>query len=86
MTLETIDSGLVKIEGEKLYDIKESEKREPLSESQVSKIRSKVGMVFQSFNLFPHMTVLRNVTEAPVYVLRQSHKEAEQQAEKFWTW
>ncbi|MFQ5450470.1 MAG: ectoine/hydroxyectoine ABC transporter ATP-binding protein EhuA [Nitrospinaceae bacterium] len=83
MNLESIDSGRVLIDGDVLYDIKEGETATPLPEERVSKIRSKVGMVFQSFNLFPHMSVLRNVTEAPLHVLKLSREEAEQRAHKF---
>ncbi|MHB0935168.1 MAG: amino acid ABC transporter ATP-binding protein [Armatimonadota bacterium] len=43
-------------------------------------IRRRVGMVFQHFNLFPHMTVLQNVMEAPVHVLNRRHDEVEEQA------
>lgn len=78
MTLESINSGRVMIDGEVLYDIKKSETPELLPQDCVSKIRSKVGMVFQSFNLFPHMSVLRNVTEAPIHVLKLSREKAEQ--------
>lgn len=80
MTLESIDSGRVMIDGDVLYDFKEDVGASPLKEKLVSKIRSKVGMVFQSFNLFPHMSVLRNVTEAPVHVLNISIEDAEQRA------
>ncbi|MFN6987436.1 MAG: amino acid ABC transporter ATP-binding protein, partial [Rhizobium oryzihabitans] len=50
------------------------------SEKHLRQIRNHVGMVFQSFNLFPHMTVLRNVVEAPVRVLGISRGEAEARA------
>ncbi|MDZ7926970.1 MAG: ectoine/hydroxyectoine ABC transporter ATP-binding protein EhuA [Agrobacterium sp.] len=50
------------------------------SEKHLRQIRNHVGMVFQSFNLFPHMTVLRNVVEAPVRVLGISRAEAEARA------
>jgi len=50
------------------------------SEKHLSQIRRHVGMVFQSFNLFPHMTVLRNVVEAPVRVLGMTRGEAEARA------
>ncbi|MFQ5443615.1 MAG: ectoine/hydroxyectoine ABC transporter ATP-binding protein EhuA [Nitrospinales bacterium] len=83
MTLESIHSGQVMIDGDVLYDFKKDGQPPPLKEEHVSKIRSKVGMVFQSFNLFPHMSVLRNVTEAPVHVLKISREEAEQRALQF---
>ncbi|MFJ1309706.1 ectoine/hydroxyectoine ABC transporter ATP-binding protein EhuA [Agrobacterium salinitolerans] len=50
------------------------------SEKHLRQIRNHVGMVFQSFNLFPHMTVLRNIVEAPVRVLGISRAEAEARA------
>jgi polar amino acid transport system ATP-binding protein len=50
------------------------------SEAHLRKIRSHVGMVFQSFNLFPHMSVLRNIIEAPVHVLGLKRAEAEARA------
>ncbi|MFQ5753092.1 MAG: ectoine/hydroxyectoine ABC transporter ATP-binding protein EhuA [bacterium] len=83
MTLESIDSGRVMIDGDVLYDFKKNEAHTPLPEERISKIRSKVGMVFQSFNLFPHMQVLRNVTEAPIHVMKLSREEAEQRALEF---
>jgi len=80
MTLESIDSGRVIIDGETLYDNQEGSTGSPISKQQVFQIRSKIGMVFQSFNLFPHMSVLRNITEAPIQVLKLSREEAEKQA------
>lgn len=53
---------------------------EALSEANVNQIRKEMGMVFQSFNLFPHMTVLKNITVAPVKVGGISEKEAEEKA------
>jgi general L-amino acid transport system ATP-binding protein len=46
----------------------------------IEKIRSEVGMVFQQFNLFPHLTVLDNITLAPIWVRKKARKEAEQRA------
>jgi octopine/nopaline transport system ATP-binding protein len=54
----------------------------PSDTRQVERIRSKLGMVFQSFNLWQHMTVLQNVIEAPVHVLKQSKAEATERAER----
>ncbi|QPJ64365.1 MAG: ectoine/hydroxyectoine ABC transporter ATP-binding protein EhuA [Candidatus Nitrohelix vancouverensis] len=82
MTLESIDSGRVLIDGDLLLDRSGGKDNASLTEESVSKIRSKVGMVFQSFNLFPHMTVLRNITEAPIHVLKLSKEEAEERAMK----
>lgn len=53
----------------------------PSDNRQLQRLRSGLGMVFQSFNLWPHMTVLENVIEAPVHVLGQSKKEAIEKAE-----
>lgn len=61
--LETIDKGRVEVEGELLV-----EDGEYAEEKKVRQICGKMGMVFQQFNLFPHMTVMENLIEAPVYV------------------
>jgi len=67
--LETPDSGEVYINGELLKMKKDKNgKLIPVEKNQVDRIRSKLGMVFQSFNLWSHMTVLQNVIEAPVHV------------------
>ncbi|MFD3947217.1 ectoine/hydroxyectoine ABC transporter ATP-binding protein EhuA [Streptomyces sp. NPDC058579] len=68
MTLEKPDAGTVRVNGGKLYPADEKHRRE---------VRKKIGMVFQHFNLFPHMSVLRNITEAPVRTLGKSREEAE---------
>ena len=75
--LETPDSGSVYIGGE-LVRMKKNRRGESVPEEakQVDRIRTKLGMVFQHFNLWTHMTVLQNVTEAPVHVLKQPKKEA----------
>lgn len=74
--LERITSGSVYIEGE-LIDQRVSGKDQlKISHKKVSEICTKLGMVFQRFNLFPHMTVLQNVIEAPITVKKLSLKEA----------
>ncbi|WP_296136729.1 amino acid ABC transporter ATP-binding protein [uncultured Tessaracoccus sp.] len=70
--LETITSGTIRVAGEELaYD-----------EAHLNRIRSKVGMVFQQFNLFPHMKVLDNVTVAQMDVLDRSRDEAVEKAKE----
>lgn len=80
MTLEKIDSGDVIIEGESIWTPTLNGAKLPADRAHLRRIRSKVGMVFQSFNLFPHMTVLRNIMEAPIHVRGLSREESEQQA------
>jgi polar amino acid transport system ATP-binding protein len=79
MTLEPFQEGRVVLDG---TDYHEAEGHGPFraSERHLSRIRSSVGMVFQSFNLFPHMTVLRNLIEAPCAVLKMSRGDAEARA------
>ncbi|NLM23137.1 MAG: amino acid ABC transporter ATP-binding protein, partial [Firmicutes bacterium] len=80
MTLEKPTSGTIEVDGELLWHKKENGRLVPADEKHLRKVRSKVGMVFQQFNLFPHMKILRNVTEAPIHVLGLSREEAEQEA------
>ncbi|MCF1599574.1 ectoine/hydroxyectoine ABC transporter ATP-binding protein EhuA [Streptomyces muensis] len=71
MTLLKPDEGTITVAGEKLF---------PAPEKQIREVRKGIGMVFQQFNLFPNMSVLRNITEAPVTVLGLSKDEAEARA------
>ncbi|WP_167202864.1 amino acid ABC transporter ATP-binding protein [Actinomyces respiraculi] len=68
--LETIDSGTIEIDGERL----------PEEGKDLARLRAEVGMVFQSFNLFPHRTVLDNITLAPMRVRRVPRAQAEARA------
>jgi arginine/ornithine transport system ATP-binding protein len=79
--LETPNSGAVSVNGE-LIEMKLDAKgnRVPADQKQVDRIRTKLGMVFQSFNLWSHMTILENIMEAPVHVLGQSKAEAQTNA------
>ncbi|WEX10511.1 ectoine/hydroxyectoine ABC transporter ATP-binding protein EhuA [Chelativorans sp. AA-79] len=82
MTLESISGGVVYVEGEPLWHERRNGDLVPASEAHLRKMRTKLGMVFQQFNLFPHMTVLRNLTEAPRVVLGLSKQEARERAEE----
>ncbi|MPZ21274.1 MAG: ectoine/hydroxyectoine ABC transporter ATP-binding protein EhuA [Luteitalea sp.] len=77
MTLERPDSGHIEIAGESLYTVHKNGHEQPAGEAHIRRVRRNIGMVFQHFNLFPHMTVLQNVTEAPIHVLGLSKEEAE---------
>ncbi|OAM88157.1 amino acid ABC transporter ATP-binding protein [Termitidicoccus mucosus] len=66
--LETIDRGRIDIEGENLVATDQAGACRYVRESEVRRICARMGMVFQHFNLFPHMTVLENVIEAPITV------------------
>src|SRR5690554_4584629 len=70
--LEVIDGGSISVEGETLASAVPGDGSRYASDSDVRRICRKMGMVFQSFNLFPHMTVLENIIEAPMTVKRQS--------------
>jgi polar amino acid transport system ATP-binding protein len=76
MTLETIDHGTVEVDGDALWRDVAGGNSVPAERSKLREIRAKIGMVFQAFNLFPHMTALRNIAEAPIAVLRMSKEEA----------
>jgi len=70
--LETHQKGIIKVRGIELTD----------NSSSISEIRAEVGMVFQQFNLFPHLTVLQNLTLGPTKALGLSQKEANERAFK----
>src|SRR5690242_19285434 len=71
MTLTKPDEVTITVAGDQLF---------PAPEKQIREVRKKIGMVFQQFNLFPNMSVLRNITEAPVTVLGMSKDEATERA------
>jgi polar amino acid transport system ATP-binding protein len=71
MTLLKPDEGTITVAGDQLF---------PAPEKQIREVRKQIGMVFQQFNLFPNMSVLRNITEAPVTVLGLPKDEAEARA------
>ncbi|MEV0971549.1 amino acid ABC transporter ATP-binding protein [Microtetraspora glauca] len=68
--LETIDDGAIHLDGDEITDVR----------ADVDEVRKRIGMVFQSYNLFPHMTVLDNITLAPRKVHKVDRARAEEQA------
>jgi polar amino acid transport system ATP-binding protein len=78
--LEEVDSGLILIDGEPVGYRLKGHKLHELREREILQQRSKVGFVFQSFNLFPHLTVLDNVAEAPVSAQGRNRKEIQAEA------
>jgi polar amino acid transport system ATP-binding protein len=83
MTLEKPNSGTIEIDGEMLWHRMVNGKWVDADQKHLRKVRGQIGMVFQQYNLFPHMSVMRNCTEAPVHVLGMSRKEAEERAEAY---
>jgi polar amino acid transport system ATP-binding protein len=79
MTLERVTSGTIEIEGELLGQKRVGDRIEP-DERNVRRVRAKIGMVFQHFNLFPHMTALENVMVGPVHALHRPRDETRQRA------
>jgi polar amino acid transport system ATP-binding protein len=68
--LTEIDDGVIRLDGQDITDPR----------ADADRVRQKIGLVFQSYNLFPHMTVLQNITLAPLRVHRKAHAEAHEQA------
>lgn len=80
MTLERPTSGRIEIDGESLWTMPQQGREVPASEAHVRRVRGQIGMVFQHFNLFPHMSVLQNITLAPRLVAQQSSDAAAERA------
>ncbi|GAA2957349.1 amino acid ABC transporter ATP-binding protein [Glutamicibacter sp. BW77] len=72
--LETLDGGYIMVEGQPIGVKIKNGNLHKQNEKEIAKSRENIGMVFQSFNLFPHMTVLENICEAPLRVKRESRK------------
>src|SRR5262249_10945015 len=75
--LEPIKGGVIWVDGEPLTSVERNGKMVAADSRHLRRIRSKIGMVFQHFNLFPHMTALKNCMQAPCTVLGLSKAEAE---------
>jgi polar amino acid transport system ATP-binding protein len=74
--LEKIDSGRIYVQGQLVGYREVNGRIVEDSEANIARMRSQIGFVFQRFNLFPHMTVLENVIEAPIHVLHHSRSDA----------
>jgi len=79
--LETIDSGAITVEGQSLATTDAAGQAQYVPDAQIRQIGRKMGMVFQSFNLFPHLTVLENIIEAPLIVKGLKREQVVPQAE-----
>ncbi|MQB44773.1 ATP-binding cassette domain-containing protein [Rhizobium sp. ICMP 5592] len=79
--LETPDSGDITVAGETIHMQSGHKGSRPTDRRQVDRIRSRLGMVFQSFNLWSHKTVLENIIEAPIHVQRRPKAECIEEAE-----
>ena len=78
--LETIDGGRIIVDGELIGYRQAGQRIHEMTPKQIAKQRRGIGMVFQKFNLFPHMTALENVVEAPVGVVGRARPIARQRA------
>jgi polar amino acid transport system ATP-binding protein len=80
--LEKIDAGRLSVDGELVGYRERGSKIYELGDREVCRKRSEIGMVFQRFNLFPHMTALENIIEAPIRVKKESRATAEATAKR----
>ncbi|MED7931793.1 amino acid ABC transporter ATP-binding protein [Nonomuraea sp. LP-02] len=80
--LEKVDRGSVRVDGRLLGYRQAGDRLHELPEREVLRQRTQIGFVFQSFNLFPHLTVRQNVTEAPLSAQRRPRAEVEPLAER----
>lgn len=76
MTLEEPTSGVIEVNGENLWQMEKKGKLVRANEKHLREIRGDIGMVFQHFNLFPHMTILENCMTGPINVKGQPKEEA----------
>ena len=81
MTFETIDSGFVSVNNEYLWHEKINNKVVPATDNHLQKMRDQIGMVFQQFNLFPHLTAIENVKQPQILVKKKKEIDAKEKAE-----
>lgn len=80
MTLEEPTSGDIIVDGKNLWKMKRNGTSIPANEKHISELRGNIGMVFQHFNLFPHMTILENCMVAPIHVKKEDKKEVQERS------
>ncbi|MFC5910817.1 amino acid ABC transporter ATP-binding protein [Streptacidiphilus monticola] len=80
--LEKVDAGYVAVDGELIGYRRSGDRLHELKEREVRRQRTRIGFVFQNFNLFPHLTVLENLVEAPVSALGVPRAEAVERARR----
>ncbi|GAA3240225.1 MULTISPECIES: amino acid ABC transporter ATP-binding protein [unclassified Streptomyces] len=80
--LEKVDRGAISVDGDLIGYRRSGDKLYELPEREVLKQRTRIGFVFQNFNLFPHLTVLENLVEAPVAALKRPREQAEATARR----
>ncbi|MCX4991962.1 amino acid ABC transporter ATP-binding protein [Streptomyces sp. NBC_00638] len=78
--LEKVDQGRISVDGALVGYRRSGDKLYELPEREILKQRTRIGFVFQSFNLFPHLTVVENIVEAPVSALKRPRKDAAETA------
>ncbi len=80
MTLDDIQGGVIWVDDEPLWHMERDGELVPADEDHLRRVRGKIGMVFQHFNLFPHMTVTDNITMAPIRVKGLDRDAADERA------
>ena len=80
MTLEQVSAGRIYLDGRPLSHMFKRGREVPADDKYQRQLRTRIGMVFQQFNLFPNMRVLQNITEAPIHALGVAREAAEQRA------
>ncbi|MFD2044302.1 ectoine/hydroxyectoine ABC transporter ATP-binding protein EhuA [Ornithinibacillus salinisoli] len=80
MTLEQPTSGEIIVDGKNLWHMEKNGELVPANEKHLREVRGDIGMVFQHFNLFPHMTILENCMTAPVHVQKEDKASAKKRS------
>src|SRR5690625_2103286 len=80
MTLEKPSSGKIIVDGKHLWHMERDGQLIPANEKHLRQVRGDIGMVFQHFNLFPHMTILENCMTAPIHVKKMTKEEAKKRS------